>query len=90
MVNAALFPMMLLDFDYTLDDLVQFCTAPTFSVFGVDPTFNVSNFDLTVATYHYLLLENQQNPSGKSPTTIDPMFIQVRKDFSTYHFLLLH
>ena len=86
MVNAAPFPMMLLAFDYTLDDLVRFCTAPTFSVFGVDPTFNVGNFDVTVTTYHHLLLENQQNPSGKSPTMIGLMFIHVRKDFSTYHF----
>ena len=85
MVNAVLFPMMPLAFDYTLDDLVRFCTAPTFSVFCVDSTFNVRNFDLTVTTYHvYLLLENQQNPSGESPTTIDPMLIYVQKDFSTY------
>ena len=90
MVNAALFPMIPLNFDYTLDDLVHFCTAPTFSVFGIDSTFNVSNLDLTVTTYHYLLLENQQNPSWKSPTMIDPMFIYVQKEFSTYHFLLLH
>ena len=90
MVNAAPFPIIPLAFDYTLDDLVRFCTAPTFSVFGVDSTFNVSNFDLTVTTYHYLLLENQQNPSGKPPTMIDSKFIHVRKDFSIYYFLLLH
>lgn len=28
MVNAAPFPVMLLVFDYMLDDLVQFCTSP--------------------------------------------------------------
>lgn len=74
MVNAAPFPMMLLAFDYTLDDLVRFCTTPTFSIFGVDPTFNLGNFDVTVTTYHHLLLEYQQNPSGKSPTMIGPIF----------------
>ena len=63
MVNAAPFPMMLLAFDYTLDDLVCFCTAPTFSVFGVDSTFNLGSFDVTVTTYRHLLLEYQQNPS---------------------------
>ena len=39
-VNAAPFPMMVLAFDYTLDDLVRFCTGEKYCVFGVDPTFN--------------------------------------------------
>ena len=44
MVNAAPFPMMLIAFDYTLDDLVRFCTSPTcFSILGVDPTFNLGD-----------------------------------------------
>ena len=66
MVNAAPFPMMLLAFDYTLDDLVRFCTAPTFSVFGVDPTFNVGNY-VTVTTYHHLLLEFDKTHQGNHP-----------------------
>ena len=86
MVNAAPFPMMLLAFDYTLDDLVRFCTASTFTVFGVDPTCNLGNFDVTVTTYRHLLLEYQLNPSGKSPTMIGPIFIHVQKDFAAYHF----
>ena len=68
----------------------DFYTVPTFSDFGVDSTFNVSNFDLTVTTYDYLLLENQQNPPGKSPTMIDPMFIHVRKDFLLTIFTLYY
>ena len=79
MVNAAPFPMMLIAFDYTLDDLVRFCTSPTcFSILGVDPTFNLGDFDVTITTYRHLLLHPQGNPGGKSPVMIGPMFIHVR------------
>ena len=87
MVNAAPFPMMLIAFDYTLDDLVRFCTSPTcFSILGIDPTFNLGEFDVTITTYRHLLLHQQGNPGGKPPVMVGPMFIHVRKDFSTYHF----
>ena len=90
MVNAAPFPMMLIAFDYTLDDLVRFCTSPTcFSILGVDPTFNLGDFDVTITTYRHLLLHPQGNPGGKSPVMIGPMFIHVRKDFSAYHFFFI-
>ena len=39
MVNAAPFPMMLLAFDYTLDDLVLFCTASNLYCFWCGPHF---------------------------------------------------
>ena len=51
--------------------------------------FNLGNFDVTVTTYHHLLLENLQNPSGKSSTMIGPILIHAQKDFAAYHFLLL-
>ena len=89
MVNAAPFPMMLIAFDYTLDDLVCFCTSPThFSILGIDPTFNLGEFDVTITTYCHLLLHQQGNPGGKPPVMIGAMFIHVRKDFSTYFFSL--
>ena len=53
--------MMLIAMDYTLDDLVRFCTNPhnfRLSILGVDPTtFNLGEFDVTVTTYRHLLLE---------------------------------
>ena len=53
-VNAAPFPMMVLAFDWTLDDLVRFCTnASEFCVLGFDPTFNLGPFDVTVTTYQH-------------------------------------
>ena len=84
MVNAASFPMMLLAFDYMLDDLG---TSPNaFSNLGVDPTFTLGDFDVRVCTYRHLLLHLCGSPSGKPPVMFGPMFIHVRKDFATYHF----
>ena len=53
-VNAAPFPMMVLAFDWTLDDLVRFCTnASEFCVLGFDSTFHLGLFDVTVTTYQH-------------------------------------
>ena len=87
MVNAAPYPMMVMALDYSLDDLVRFCTSPCeFSILGVDPTFSLGDFDVTVTTYRHLLLRPQGNACGKSPVMIGPLFVHVRKDFATYHF----
>ena len=41
LVNAP-YPMMLLAYDYTLDDLHRFCTNESkFSILGVDPIFSL-------------------------------------------------
>lgn len=87
MVNAAPYPMMLIATDYSLDDLVRFCTSSkNFSILGVDPTFSLGNFDVTVTTYRHLLLRPQGNVTGSSPVMFGPMLIHVRKDFATYHY----
>lgn len=86
MVNAAPYPMMLIAFDYTLNDLVRFCTSENFSILGVDPTFNLGEFDVTVTTYRHLLLQSHTGTEGQSPVMLGPMFIHVKKDFTAYHF----
>ena len=74
LVNAAPYPMMLLAYDWMLDDLVRFCTsASEFSVFGIDPTFSLGAFDVTVTTYHHLLLHKR----GDRTVT--------NHDWSTFH-----
>ena len=86
MVNAAPFPMMVLAFDWTLDDLVRFCTnADEFCVLGFDPTFNLGPFDVTVTTYRHMLLQKKNEPH-RHPAMIGPLFIHVKKDYPTYHF----
>ena len=71
MVNAAPYPMMLIAFDYTLNDLVRFCTSEKFSILGVDPTFNLGEFDVTVTTYRHLLLQSHTSP--QPPVMLGPM-----------------
>ena len=87
LVNGAPFPMMVLAYDWMLDDLVRFCVVPTeYSVFGADPTFSLGDFDVTVTTYHQLLLRHRGDPHGKSPCLIGPLFVHLKKDFAAYHF----
>ena len=51
-VNAAPYPMMCLTFDWTLHDLARFCTNPkNFSILGVDPTFDLGDFDACYRHY---------------------------------------
>ena len=85
LVNAAPFPMVVLAYDYTLHDVGRFCThKDSFTVFGVDPTFTLGDFDVTITTYRHLLLQSKS--SGKSPVMIGPIFVHMCKDFATYHF----
>ena len=85
LVNAAPFPMMVLAYDATLHDLQRFCTGPSkFSIFGVDPTFSLGDFDVTVTTYQHLMLSSQQ--ASNYPVFIGPMFVHVKKDFPACHF----
>lgn len=68
-----------------LQQITQFCTNPVeFSIFGVDPTFNIfdTNLSLTVTTYKNLRLEHKE--TGKPPVFIGPLLIHQRKDWQTY------
>ena len=86
-VNAAPYPMMCLTFDWTLHDLAQFCTNPkNFSILGVDPTFDLGDFDVTVTTYRHLMLELKGSSDPKHPVFLGPLFVHLRKNFEAYHF----
>ena len=86
-VTGAPYPMMVLAFDWVLNDLVRFCasSSTTSSPLGVDPTFNLRSFDVTVSTYCHLLLTKQGHVS-MHPVLFGPLFILVKKDFEAYHF----
>ena len=84
-VTGAPFPMMMLAFDWTLEDLVRFCTSSSFSILGIDPTFSLGAFDVTVTTYRHLLLTTKDY-IHKHPVLIGPLFVHVKKDFQAYHF----
>ncbi len=61
--------------DYQLADLDAFCTNPDHHrVFGIDPTFDLGHFNLTVTTYKQLQV-----------VIVGPLFIHYRKTFSCYN-----
>ncbi len=71
--------------DRQLKDLVTFCTNPReFSVFAIDPTFNVidTNLSLTVTTYRNLKLRCKK--TNKSPVFIGPIMLHQNKIWKTY------
>jgi len=71
--------------DRQLQGLAQFCTSPKeFCVFGINPTFNIfdRNISLTATTYRNLKIENKQ--TGKPPLFIGPLLMHQRKDWKTY------
>ena len=68
-----------------LDDLKRFCTNPKdFCIFGVDPTFNIfdENISLTVTTYRNLKLHNKT--TNTPPVFIGPLLMHQHKDWKTY------
>jgi hypothetical protein len=47
-------PVCILVFERQINDIVRFCTLEEqFSVFGIDPTFNLGDFSVTVCTYRH-------------------------------------
>lgn len=69
--------------DYQLSDIEAFCTSCShYGVLGVDPTFDLGPFNVTVATYKQFQLVK---PNGQAPTFIGPLFIHYRKTFACYN-----
>ena len=77
-------PSCVLTTDAQLANIKRFCTVPGESyVLGVDPTFNLGKFYVTVTTYTYLQVENKLSHS--SPTFFGPMFVHTEKTYETYY-----
>ena len=77
--------LVILASDRQLQDLKHFCTNPhEFCIFGVDPTFNIfeENISLTVTTYRNLKLH--KDATKKPPVFIGPVLMHQRKDWKTY------
>ena len=52
-------------------------------VLGIDPTFNLGRFYVTVTTYTYLHVESKMSHS--SPTFFGPMFVHMEKTYEAYY-----
>ena len=71
--------------DTQLKNLVRFCTKPgAFCVFGIDPTFNLGKFYVTLTTYTYLQLKNKN--TGVCPTFWGPMFVHTERTYEAYYY----
>ena len=78
-------PAIVVARDQQITDLERFCTFESeFGIMTIDPTFSLGQFDVTVTTYRYLLLECRR--TGDSPVFISPSMIHFKKTFSTYLF----
>ena len=68
-VKLAPEPSVIMAMDYQLADIEAFCTNPDHHcVFGIDPTFDLGKFNLTVTTYKQLQLVK---PNGEPPLLLD-------------------
>ena len=78
--------MCLLATNRQLHDMVRFCTnRDEFSIVGVDPTFNLRDFSITVTTYRHLQLYDRT--TKKHPVLLGPLLIHQRKSKQSYYFM---
>jgi hypothetical protein len=76
-------PSVILASDQQLDDLAKFCTHESnFSVFQVDPTYNLGAFSVTATQYDHLLLVSRT--TDKPPLIIGPMLLHLKKETTSY------
>lgn len=86
-VVAAPEPAAVLAFDWQMKDIAKFCTDPRhFSVFQVDPTFDLGPFSVTATQYEHLLLVNRQ--SGKHPVMVGPLLVHQKKEKLSFKLLV--
>ena len=84
-VSTDLSPSCVLTIDVQLSNLHRFCTVYGEScVLGIDPTFNLGKFYITVTKYTYIQLENKISHS--SPTFFGPMFVHTEKTYESYYY----
>ena len=80
-------PEVVVGFEQQLDDLVRFCCSPVrFSIMGIDPTFNLGKFFVTVTTYKHLMLKLKTN--NEHPVFLGPSFIHMTQETPTYYSFL--
>ena len=85
-VQGAPDAMCVLATNLQLQDLVRFCCNPNeYCILGIDPTFSLGEFSVTLTTYRHLQLIGRD--TKKPPVMIGPMLIHQRKTSQSYHFL---
>ena len=87
-VTCAPEPMAVLCNEQQLIDINRFCCQPfSFSILGIDPTFNLGEFSVTPLVYRHLLLQDKK--SGHSLLLLGPVLMHHQKQFRSYNLPLL-
>lgn len=77
-------PEVIVAFEQQLNDVARFCTDQVnFSVMGIDPTFNLGKFFVTITTYKHLMLKLKR--SNEHPTFVGPCFIHMLQTTQSYY-----
>jgi len=83
-VNFDANPSCVLATDSQLQNLVRFCTNPGAAcILGIDPTFNLGKFYVTVTTFIYSHVVDKV--TNKSPTFFGPIFVSTEKTYESYY-----
>ena len=83
-VNIDHSPTCVLALDSQLSDSVRLCTDPAgFCVLGIDPSFNLEKFYVTITTYLYIHLVNKE--TSVPPSFIGPIFVLKEKKYESYY-----
>lgn len=74
-----------LGYDWQITNLITFCSDPnSFTILGVDPTFNLGRFNVTVTTFKNLKVVDRK--TGNNPIMIGPLLLSQTKAFDAYNF----
>ena len=83
-VTLSTSPSAVLASQRQLENLVTFCCQPNeFSVLGIDATFNLGDFYVTLTTYRNFTLRNSQ--TRVTPVFIGPTFLHMERRTQDYH-----
>ena len=79
-------PVAFLATDRQLKDIELYCAQEgSFSILGVDATFNLGDFSVTPTTYRPLKIYNVR--TGKPPVFLGPLLVHQSKTEQTYRYL---
>lgn len=82
-------PMAFLATDRQLKDIELYCaTVGSFSILGVDATFNLGDFSVTPTTYRPLKIYNVR--TGKPPVFLGPLLVHQSKEPTFYDWFVGH
>ena len=66
-----------------LKDIERFCTKVSLcSILGIDPTYNIGSYYVTVTTYRHLLFETAE---GVNPVFLGPYLMHSGKEYNSYY-----